>query len=367
MKIKHLWRLLALLLCMCILSSCFDGGDGGSSEDAGLINKATNFGIGYGYDVLNSPYFESGQVKKRNSILNLDAARKLIEKTQQSSSTSGSVYGKSVEEYAKNYQKRVGISMDTSADFAVYSVSVGLSFGVSGSGFFEQKVSKNEQQMFYTYFDDINTYYLEMKNYNLDTLRGMLSDFFIKDVNRESSETKDMTDEELAKYLMATYGTHLITGVQMGGRLEFSYVISTSNSEVYEQLQTSLDIKFKGGVGGIFNIGVEGSEEEKVEELLSSENVRSEATIRRFGGMSTGLWTYEELQANYKEWANSLNEDRHQNAVGIAPDGMVALWNLIPAGNDNLVETMRKTAWTHTTPIWKACVPRCRVLLRRSI
>ncbi|MBQ8357829.1 MAG: hypothetical protein IJX39_08510, partial [Clostridia bacterium] len=340
MKIKYLWHLLALLLCMCMLCSCFGTGDD-SAEEEQMRSTATNFGIGYGYDVLNSPYFESGQVKKRNAILDLEKAKELINKTQQSSSTSGGICEESVENYSKEYEKRLTLDFGVSGEFSVFSKSVGLSFDASGSDFFSEKVSSAEKQVYYTYFDDVSVYYLEMKNYTTDTLQGMLSDFFIKDINRQSTATAGMTDAELAKYLMDTYGTHLITGLQMGGRLEYSYIISTSNSEKHSELKSALKMNFEGGLDKMLKYDVEGSEESALATLLNSEEVRSDFTIRRYGGKSTGLWTYEELQANYNDWANSLNEEKYQNAVGIAPYGMVALWNLIPAGHDGLVEAMR--------------------------
>ena len=320
---------LSLLLVFVMLTATACGLPA-TTENTGKpsANQATNYGIGYGYDVINSPYFYSSQVKK-SSILDLNKAAALIEKTQESSSKSGSIYAESISDYASQYEEKLGLGMKLDADFSAFTQGLGMSFDIDLETFTNTTFKSTEHQIFYTYYDNVNSYYVEMKNYSIDSLRAMLSDQFMAAINRETSETKDLNDQELAAYLFATFGTHLITGVQLGGRIEYSYLINTTSSESASEIKIALQSKFGAkysGVEGEFNLDASTVLNEK----LSKEGVEKSITIRRFGGESVGLWTEEQIIANYAEWAKSLNDERYMNAVGIAPQGVVSLWSVIP-------------------------------------
>lgn len=327
-----LCALLALVFLLtavaCGVTVTPDTGDNGG--DSGLPNGtvATNYGIGYGYDVINSPYFYSSQVKK-SSILDLDKAMALIQKTQESSSKSGSIYSESIADYASQYEEKIGLGMKMGADFSAFTNGLGLNFDISLDTFKDTTFKSTEHQIFYTYFDNINSFYLEMKNYSIDSLRSMLSAQFLAAINRETSETRNLSDRELAAYLMNQFGTHLITGVQLGGRIEYSYLINTTSSQSANDIKIALQSKFGGNysvVNGEFNLDASTALNEK----LSQQGVEKSITIRRFGGSSVGLWTEEQIMTNYEEWAKSLNDERYMNAVGIAPQGVVALWSILP-------------------------------------
>lgn len=289
------------------------------------ISIATDYGIGYGYNVINSPYFESGEVKK-TSILNLSKASEYIRTTNQSNSLSGGIYAESIEDYTNNFSQKLNIGFDISGGWSVFSSSLNISFDINQLS----KFSSSDKQVYYSYFDNINAYYYEMKNYNIDVLRSMLSDLFLAALNRQTSSTRNLSDEALAYYLIDNFGTHLITGIQMGGRIEYSYLLNTSDMDVYNNLEWALNTKFSAGVTGIVSGSVTDNVQGKVEETLHSSNVRSTTTIRTFGGAHYGLWNEEQLKENYGKWVESLNDDSNLNAVGIAPDGMVALWSLLP-------------------------------------
>lgn len=301
--------------------------DNGSSNKPS-VSQATNYGVGYGYDVINSPYFYSSQVKK-SSILDLSKAANLIEKTQESSSKSGSIYAETISDYAAQYEEKLGLGMKMDADFSAFTNGLGMSFDIDLETFTDTTFKSTEHQIFYTYYDNVNSFYIEMKNYSVDTLRAMLSEQFRAAINRETSETKSLNDQELAAYLFNTFGTHLITGVQLGGRIEYSYLINTTSSENASDIKVALQSKFGAqyaGVNGEFNLEASTDLNEK----LSRQGVEKSITIRRFGGSSVGLWTEEQIIANYADWAKSLNDERYMNAVGIAPQGAIALWSILP-------------------------------------
>lgn len=321
---------LSLLLALLLVTATSCGIDATTTDNGGKpsVNQATNYGIGYGYDVINSPYFYSSQVKK-SSILDLSKAAGLIEKTQESSSKSGSIYAESISDYASQYEEKIGLGMKMDADFSAFTQGLGMSFDIDLETFTNTTFKSTEHQIFYTYYDNVNSYYVEMKNYSIDSLRAMLSKQFVAAINRETSETRNLNDQELAAYLFSTFGTHLITGVQLGGRIEYSYLINTTSSESAADIKIALQSKFGAqysGVEGEFNLDVS----TELNEKLSKEGVEKSITIRRFGGESVGLWTEEQIIANYADWAKSLNDERYMNAVGIAPQGVVSLWSVIP-------------------------------------
>ncbi len=328
--------LLSVILVIPALSSCEFSLSMPSGEVELQYSYAADLGIGYGYDVLNSVYFDSGQVKKRNAVLDPEKAVALVSKTPYSTSRSGGIYSESVADYLRQYEKRLELGVEMSGEFSIFSYSVGMSFDINGSDELKESIKKGGRQVYYTYFDDINCYYLEMKNYDENTLSGMLSDFFLADLEKEG-----MTPEEHAEYLINKYGTHVITGLQMGGRLEYSYIITSESEETHKELKSALNLKFSEGVKGLISSDINSSENARLDTLLSTSGVHSEISIRRLGGMSTGLWSHKELQENYSAWAESLNNSENLNAVGIAPEGMVALWALIPSEHFELIEAMR--------------------------
>lgn len=309
-----------------IISYRYEKSGSGSAGGSDDISSATDYGIGYGYNIIEDEYFSSSKVSTA-SILDLNEAANFIRKTQESTSLSKGIYAESIEEYARNYSSKIGANFELSGGFSAFSASLNLAFDTNQISNFSSK----ERQVYYTYFDNVGTYYYRMRNYNIDTLRGMLSDIFLNDLNRRSSATKNLkSDEELAQYLIDTYGTHLITGVQLGGRIEYSYLISTSDISTFNSLESALSAKFSAGVAGIVSGGA-GASASELDECLKNHSVtRSAVTIRSYGGASVGMWNEATLNQNYTAWAKSLNREEYMNAVGLAPNGMVALWSLIP-------------------------------------
>lgn len=313
---------------------------GTGSSGGGEVSSATDYGIGYGYNIIEDEYFSSSKVSTA-SILDLNKASGYIRKTQESTSLSRGIYAESITDYAKEYSSKIGANFELSGGFAAFTTSLSLAFDLNQV----EKFSSKEKQVYYTYFDNVGTYYYRMKNYNIDALRGMLSEIFLSDLNRQSTATKNLkSDEALAQYLIDTYGTHLITGVQLGGRIEYSYLISTSNTTTFSSLESMLSAKFSAGISGLVSGSTSASASEKLDECLNESGTSKKITIRSYGGASVGLWNEDTLNQNYTEWAKSLNQEEYMNAVGLAPNGMVALWSLIPDTNEyhSLIVTMEQ-------------------------
>lgn len=193
------------------------------------------------------------------------------------------------------------------------------------------KSSEDVKRIYYSYFDNHSIHSYAIKNYgSIDTLRSMLSENFVAAINRNITETRDKSDKELAEYLIQTYGTHLITGIILGGRIEYSQVFNTTNRELYEKIQRVEKEKASMGLKGIFSENLSTETSATLEEIRKDSSTITQTVVYTLGGMSVGLWTEEKLNENYNDWAKSLNEEENLNAIGVTENGMIALWSLIP-------------------------------------
>ena len=342
---KKLQRITSLLVALLMATSMFIGCDLDSSTSTETStdnskntddtptqitpDNSTTYGIGYGYDITCSPYFDSEQIKK-TSILDLKKIDPYLDKTQSTGSDSGGIYAESISEYSQKFTDFIKVKTDISGNWQAFSAGFSMQFEQD----FVSSISTNQTQIFYTYYDNIKSSYMELKNYDIDTLRGMLSDLFVKAINRETSETQGLNDEQLAEYILNKFGSHLIVGVQLGGKIEYSYIIKSHNTEANSKIRAALDAQFNAGVSGLLSASESISGEGSLEQILKSNNIEKSIRITRSGGKSTGLWNEEELKKNYSEWAESLNDEKYTNAVGLTTDGLVAIWELIPSNND---------------------------------
>ncbi|MDE6246063.1 MAG: hypothetical protein K2M50_10475 [Treponemataceae bacterium] len=325
----------------------FDPTEGGTipAYNQTLLNT---YGIGFGFNVITAPYFDTSY-KSTMSILNSSKlTEKYVSKVKNSNNTTtGEVINNAISGYAENYSNSLNIpDISLNGGVKVFTASIGVSFKSVDI----EKFTSKSNQLFYTHYDYRKPYYVQVVNITPDKFQHILSDNFLEDVKGESSKTKGLSVEEQAAYIIDTYGTHLITGIYLGGRYEYSYAFASDSSELIGIIEKdigvkcSFDLGISGASGGISS-GVENGE--TIETVIKSDNVESQFNAVIMGGASnSGGWTVGSMKNAYQEWRQSFNDIDSETGtsnwvpVGVTNNGLLGIWELIPQGYETLANAI---------------------------
>lgn len=287
-------------------------GNGASIEGAFSqfqnINVASSY-LGYGYDVINSPYMN---VKYINPTAILDSeklANSKLRLVKINSSDLTSAEGTTMEEFIE----------ECNAKFSLYGkagkmFSGGISLSFNGS---------TEAQSYY-YFSK-STYSVHKFNIfltnSVEDLRDMLTEEFRRDLENMS-----------AGFLFAKYGTHMIKEAAMGGRIEVDSVYSSSTATSSMQIQADVNAHIKATSASSVNIESSAEYDRKLQE----NNISVRTNVHQVGGKLIDN-SLNALAENFKVWAASFDEDLDNSVLSgvVGASSLVGLWELLP---DNLVE-----------------------------
>lgn len=262
--------------------------------------------IGHGYNVIDSPYMDKDYVKYRSPILDvnkIDSAQlKLVKETR---SKSYEYSGSSMEEFTQNY----GGSLNVYGNYAKV-FSGGLKIQYKGS---------QEEKRFYSFYKavcDVRTFDLHLTA-NLRTLRSMVSDDFLLDV-----------EEMSPAQLFEEYGTHLITEVAMGGRVEYSTTYSSTKTGYTNEVDAAINAHIKY-LGSTINTEIQANYSNE----LDSQNVEQKTEVSTLGGPLLGMRSIEGVNEHFDEWAETLGSDLSCSALCgiVGKQSLVPLWDLLPS------------------------------------
>ena len=176
--------------------------ENGSYE--GLYSQFTDIAtrqsyLGYGYNIITSPYLDSDHVKMQYPIIDRDKIQSSSLVLDRKLYTNSKSYkATSMSEFAQSY----------GGSFKIYG-NYGKVF--SGGLALEYQAAQEEKEFYYFYKGvyNVRTFTLRMLETE-ESIMEMLSSQFANDLN--SSMHPDT--------LFQRYGTHLILGATMGGRME---------------------------------------------------------------------------------------------------------------------------------------------------
>lgn len=246
-----------------------------TSEDLLTGASANTTFIGYGYDILNQSYIHLEGFSKSRPILKQEEVQKRILTSDAPAQSSHTIIGQTMESYCNNF----------SAELELKS-SHPLFSGKITSEFDSSKSSKTN-----THFIKSLSFYPTYNEYIKVTaeLKDILDDTFASDLNG------DMSPEELFR----TYGTHLVVEDLMGGRCEFNYTYTSSQSETTSQIKNKVDATYKFISGS-------GSVDDKTVATAFLSN--SSFTSSLYGGEKIDATTLENLIKNQSSWIKSINK-----------------------------------------------------------
>lgn len=235
--------------------------------------------LGRGYDVFGN-YADPDDT--RSAILNFDALYKdgQLEKSPRETTEYETVSGTSASNYASNMATRVSLS--GSYKYFSGSVKTAFSSAKASSSFYQyatvQAIIEKDA-------------YLVSNRTSVNDLKKYLTAQFAADLNES-----DMTPDEL----FIKYGTHVMTGVVMGGRLDYNLSAHNGSSSSTESIGVYAQARFKTAY-----TRAAASCSYDTAEATSSSFTDSTTTTKAKGGNSTD--SVGDSDANFCTWLKTID------------------------------------------------------------
>lgn len=262
--------------------------------------------LGYGYDVTEQ-FFHPESV--RAQVVDMDQVVQNIPKRVQYTQGSSSDIRMVCAENAQEYCSELSAKADVSYKKGLFAGSLSAKFGY--------KNNCSSKYSFGSFFLIMRKAVASLTVSSKDLQPYLIQETFLRDI-----------EEKTPQDVIRLYGTHVITHVTLGGRLEVlcRSIIDTSAKKL------SLEAGIKASLGKIVsgNVDVAYSQEEfkKNSELtVSIETIGgdpSKSIVSSFGFNPT-----MDFKSDFNAWQSSLGE-QNMNLVDMAKSSLLPLYELIP-------------------------------------
>jgi hypothetical protein len=255
--------------------------------------------LGSGYNI-GGNYADVADVRAR--ILDLAALERdgLLRQVQYERASYHVVSGATSREYLSNLQVKVNVS--------------GKAFGFSGAlrAAFSQDRYESQHYSFATVQSVIRKHGLRVAlSVTPEQLRGYLTPAAAAAINDPSVDPLD---------LFATFGTHLLKGIIVGGRLDFT----TSANMSFEKQGRSIDVYARASFKSLFasaSIETQVIDQESQSEFSATEEMHLEV----YGGRSE-YGQYIVNAGEYENWVESVNDN--SVFMDFESTGLLGIWEL---------------------------------------
>ena len=262
-------------------------------KNSGEIQNKMRYVLGRGYD-LTQYYAHSEDVK--DAVINLEKVVNpetrnpdiyVYKDPNISRGESKMITGETFDQYQRNYSRKVALSGDVSA---VGKAS--LSGEVNHN--FSQESSATKDRMFSTkmLYKAVDAYLFNIRN--AESLSPFLSDGFIKDIDSQNFN---------AKAIIKKYGTHVVLGGILGGRLDYHLSTTSNKSGAIEELGHYTEAKAGASIKGVSASATASAEEvrrlEKEYKFTSTE----ESTLAYGGDISLAI-----SDGDFDKWVASIDD-----------------------------------------------------------
>ncbi|HBD96133.1 MAG: hypothetical protein A2015_07365 [Spirochaetes bacterium GWF1_31_7] len=278
-----------------------------SSDDGSKTNSDVVQAIGRGYDVFGNyadPEYLKGSILDYQALIDNSQIEKIMLEKGDFTSSSGKTFSE--------YSNSLNIKTNISGNYKFYSGSMKTNFTTDRFN--------SSQYQFATVHSDIKKYSLTIKNedkVNYSNLKKYLTQTFKERIN-------DSTDD--CYEIFNTYGTHVLTGIIMGARLDYSLSAQTTASTGSETIENYAKASYKSLFSSA-SLSVDVKTSSYWSERFESTEVRTFV----IGGKSE-YGQHINNDGDYTKWIDSIND----NTVfsNITADGIVPVWEL----TDNTVK-----------------------------
>ncbi len=246
--------------------------------------------LGYGYNIIDSPYYRSEDV--RQCVLDVESMAEdglIYEERNSQTSTSFSVdSGETIHTYMNNLAVSAGMSTKS-----LFGGSLKVDFGLETSS----KVDENKSFAKGSATLTRTKQYVHMSKISYKTLRSKyVYDSFKEDfLLNENYSPADLFKE---------FGTHIMLTVYLGGRLDMCYVYNNTQKESAMDISTKVEASFSL---------VEGRSSTETKEKTTSLVKNSATRIKTYGGrVDINMTSLENAKEHYEEWAKSIQDAEYQ-------------------------------------------------------
>ena len=272
--------------------------------------------LGSGYDIINGRFFNSEDLKPVVLDTNKMAADGLIivDSRNQRLTRTDHIAGETFSSYMQN--TALNISTSASTSIFTFKGSVSADFGLSTS-------SKTEE---HNSFAKTTTTLIKQRDsvrpYNVSDIRNK---YLLDSFKNSWLMNNSISPEEL----IHSFGTHIILLIDLGGRLEMSYVIQNKFEGTTRQSESQIKAKLQTRFTTI-STGV--STNNNTENTFNESEINE--TIRSFGGsVGIDLTTFDKARDNYERWAESIEDSNNLTLINAGKIGdrmqMLPIWELI--------------------------------------
>jgi len=264
-------------------------------EDPDLINGIEN--LGSGYDVFET-FADASNVKA--AILDFEALNKdgAVEFKTLEHSTFNTTSGSSIAEYSNSLSVSVGLS----GSYMYFSGSVKTNFSESRYGY--------DSYSFATYHSMINKYQLRFPtDWSADDLKPYMTTQAKSKINDASVPAFE---------IFRIYGTHCLTGIVVGGRLDYSISGRTADLKSNVSIGVYAEASFSMGLGsGSMSTSVISEEE------LHTFESSMEKHLEVYGG-SSELGHNIIAKDDYDAWIGSI--ENNLVFCNFTQNGLIPIW-----------------------------------------
>lgn len=262
--------------------------------------------IGYGYDVINSSYVNSREVKMNYPIFDMNKLKnQRLLKINERDSQDEYISGNSLDSYQAEFEAKLKTKL-----------KVSKAFSASLAAKYKATTSSTASALFYEYRHSTVCYSLVLQC-DFEEYKNMLTDSFKRDLMNLDLPT-----------LFSRYGTHLITSTIMGGRFDLNYTMLSNENIDTSKLSTDLDTTLKAWcVDTSVNASVD------IEEKAKQNKCDISTYSKVYGGDYVAMQNEKAILSNYQKWLSTV-EDKPA-LIGIRDiNSLVPVWELLGDSDD---------------------------------
>jgi len=286
-------------------------------QDSGLLGAMDEISVGssflgFGFDMINSTEVSSRTVRRNFPIFDLQGLKmQPVVKDKEFFTSVFDTYEESAVDFMESMNGKLNINAS------------GFWGGASMSSTFGSLSTSKSSHSFKMLDAYVHSYNLTMQS-GMSDLRNILDKDFLLDLYDPNMSPAKLMDK---------YGTHFITGVDMGGRLKSTYLLEADEQSSIDNVNLAISMQFNYGVG---NAGGDASIDWRKE--ANEKHVSAKTAIWALGGNSDEEFfdfsSDDQVRKYYAAWAKTLNNSPALMGIGSSQD-LIPIWNLIDSINDS--------------------------------
>lgn len=263
--------------------------------------------IGSGYDVLNNGYPEGSNTAPKLAVDKTYLQKYVVNIGDSYTDSKTAISQKATEIYSS-----LNNSTDATYKTACFSGNVSVDY--------KQASDKKRNETLIKHFAIYRDSFVKLE---------LPGDTDLVD-HRTSKFSQHLADVSTAVYkveaidqLFRDYGTHIITGYDLGGRAELNYAFSNQASIETKDIEVAVKASYQG-IGS----SAKGSNRTKIENNMEQVQSYSDINIKLYGGTHINVNTIDDFKANYSKWIASVKEKPTMLNIPNIDINLEPLWEL---------------------------------------